>query len=83
MYFTIAFTPTNFRLDRLTNENDQVKRRLEQAFEDMNRRDGELGALQRRLNDLENELEKEKINADKLRRDNETICQVRAIFLNL
>ncbi|KAM3182251.1 hypothetical protein ACTXT7_012769 [Hymenolepis weldensis] len=64
------------QLDKLTTENDQVKRRLEQAFDEMNKRDGELGTLQRRLNDLEGELEKERVNAEKLRRDNETICQV-------
>ncbi|VUZ47680.1 unnamed protein product, partial [Hymenolepis diminuta] len=63
------------QLDKLTAENDQVKRRLEQAFDEMNKRDGELGTLQRRLNDLEGELEKERVNAEKLRRDNETICQ--------
>ncbi|KAM7539715.1 hypothetical protein Aperf_G00000037554 [Anoplocephala perfoliata] len=63
------------QLDRLTHENDQIKRRLEQAFDDMNKRDGDLGTLQRRLSGLEDELEKERTNAEKLRRDNETICQ--------
>ncbi|VDM31804.1 unnamed protein product [Hydatigera taeniaeformis] len=59
----------------LTQENDKVKRRLEQAFDDMNKRDNDFNTLQRRFNDLESELEKEKINSEKLRRDNETICQ--------
>nr|CDS33188.2 intermediate filament protein [Hymenolepis microstoma] len=63
------------RLNKLTNENDQIKKRLEQEFDEMNKRDGEIGALQRRLNDLEGELERERVNAEKLRRDNETICQ--------
>lgn len=60
----------------LTQENDKVKRRLEQAFDDMNKRDNDLNTLQRRFNDLESELEKERMNSEKLRRDNETICQV-------
>ncbi|VDO12528.1 unnamed protein product [Rodentolepis nana] len=67
------------RLNKLTNENDQVKKRLEQEFDEMNKRDGEIAALQRRLNDLEGELEKERINAEKLRRDNETICQLKSL----
>uniref|UniRef100_A0A5K3EK52 IF rod domain-containing protein n=1 Tax=Mesocestoides corti TaxID=53468 RepID=A0A5K3EK52_MESCO len=63
------------QIEQLVQENEKVKRRLEQAFDDMNKRDGDLNTLQRRLNDLESELEKERMNADKLRRDNETICQ--------
>lgn len=63
------------QMDRLTQENDKVKRRLEQAFDDMNKRDSDFSTLQRKLSDLESELEKERMNSEKLRRDNETICQ--------
>ncbi|CDS40972.1 intermediate filament protein [Echinococcus multilocularis] len=63
------------QMDRLTQENDKVKRRLEQAFDDMNKRDSDFNTLQRKLSDLESELEKERMNSEKLRRDNETICQ--------
>ncbi|VDK32580.1 unnamed protein product [Taenia asiatica] len=63
------------QMNSLTQENEKVKRRLEQAFDDMNKRDNDLNTLQRRFNDLESELEKERINSEKLRRDNETICQ--------
>ena len=67
-------------MQRLSDENDNVKRRLEQALDDMNKRDGDLSTLQRRLNDLEGDLEKERMKCDKLRRDNETICQVRSVI---
>ncbi|KAL5111864.1 70 kDa neurofilament protein [Taenia crassiceps] len=63
------------QMNSLTEENDKVKRRLEQAFDDMHKRDNDLNALQRRFNDLECELEKERMNSEKLRHDNETICQ--------
>ncbi len=63
-------------MDRLEDDNEKVKRRLEQAFEDMNRRDGDLNMLQRRLNELEGELDKERKSGEKLRQDNDTLCQV-------
>ena len=69
-----------FRMNKLSQENCTVKRRLEQALDDMSKRDGDLGALQRRLNDLEGDLEKERVKCDKLRRDNEIICQVCSII---
>ncbi|KAL7063341.1 hypothetical protein AAHC03_01275 [Spirometra sp. Aus1] len=63
------------QINRLQAENDKVSRKLEQAFDDMNKRDGDLAMLQRRLEAMDEELAKDRQASDRMKRENESLMQ--------
>ncbi|VDN17762.1 unnamed protein product [Dibothriocephalus latus] len=69
------------QINRLQAENEKVSRKLEQAFDDMNKRDGDLAMLQRRLEAMDEELAKDRQASERVRRENESLMQVKFHFL--
>ncbi|BHF59204.1 hypothetical protein SprV_0100216000 [Sparganum proliferum] len=63
------------QINRLQAENDKVSRKLEQAFDDMNKRDGDLAMLQRRLEAMDEERAKDRQSSERMKRENESLIQ--------
>ncbi len=60
----------------LEAENDKYAQKLEQALDEVNKRDSDLAMLQRRLEGMEDDLDKEKRFSDKLKKENDKLGQV-------
>lgn len=57
-------------------DNEKYSRKLEQALNELNQRESDIAMWQRRMEGLESELEKERREGEKIKRDNEALCQV-------